>query len=139
MAPIKGSRTEANLKLAFVHEILASRRYKACSARAAADGLPAAAAVFMAAAEERDKQALGNLDLLEPAPDYFDTRPDDETPDNIRLSVVRELRESADSVPAMARMARLEGFDDIAEWFEFSIKASRSHAARLRRALVKGG
>jgi rubrerythrin len=35
----------------------------------------------------------------------------------------------------MARQARDEGFDEIADWFETLAKAERSHANRFQKAL----
>ena len=40
-----------------------------------------------------------------------------------------------DMYPAMAKSAREEGFDDIADWFEILAKAERSHANRFQKAL----
>jgi rubrerythrin len=37
--------------------------------------------------------------------------------------------------PGMARDARDEGFNDIAEWFETLAKAEKSHAGRFKKAL----
>jgi rubrerythrin len=37
--------------------------------------------------------------------------------------------------PGMARAARSEGFDEIADWFETLAKAERSHANRFTKAL----
>jgi len=37
--------------------------------------------------------------------------------------------------PGMARTAREEGFDEIADWFETLAKAEKSHAGRFQRAL----
>jgi rubrerythrin len=36
--------------------------------------------------------------------------------------------------PSMAKSAREEGFDDIAEWFETLAKAEKSHAGRFDKA-----
>jgi rubrerythrin len=35
----------------------------------------------------------------------------------------------------MAKQAREEGFDDVAEWFETLAKAEKSHAGRFQKAL----
>jgi len=35
----------------------------------------------------------------------------------------------------MAKAARGEGFDEIADWFETLAKAERSHAGRFKKAL----
>ena len=37
--------------------------------------------------------------------------------------------------PGMAKSARDEGFDEIADWFETLAKAERSHANRFQKAL----
>jgi rubrerythrin len=37
--------------------------------------------------------------------------------------------------PGMARTAREEGFEEIADWFETLAKAEKSHAGRFTRAL----
>ena len=37
--------------------------------------------------------------------------------------------------PGMAKPARDEGFDEIADWFETLAKAERSHANKLQRTL----
>ena len=41
--------------------------------------------------------------------------------------------------PGMARTAREEGFDEIADWFETLAKAERSHAGRFQKVLDKAG
>ena len=42
---------------------------------------------------------------------------------------------SADMYPGMAKTARDESFDEIADWFETLAKAERSHANRFQKAL----
>jgi rubrerythrin len=37
--------------------------------------------------------------------------------------------------PGMAKTAREEGLEEIADWFETLAKAERSHANRFRKAL----
>ena len=37
--------------------------------------------------------------------------------------------------PGMAKTARTEGFDEIADWFETLAKAERSHANKFQRTL----
>ena len=36
--------------------------------------------------------------------------------------------------PGMAKQARTEGFEEIADWFETLAKAERSHANRFQKA-----
>jgi len=48
---------------------------------------------------------------------------------------VGEIHEYIDMYATMARTARKEGFDDIADRFETLAKAERSHANRFQKAL----
>ena len=55
--------------------------------------------------------------------------------DNLKTAIAGETHEYTDMYPGMAKMARDEGFDEIADWFETLAKAERSHANRFQRAL----
>ena len=46
-----------------------------------------------------------------------------------------ETHEYTDMYPGMAKTARDEGFDEVADWFETLAKAERSHANRFTKAL----
>jgi rubrerythrin len=46
-----------------------------------------------------------------------------------------ETHEYTDMYPGMAKTARDEDFDEIADWFETLAKAERSHANRFQKAL----
>ncbi|MEJ2123501.1 MAG: rubrerythrin family protein, partial [Alphaproteobacteria bacterium] len=61
------------------------------------------------------------------------------TADNLKAAVAGETHEYTDMYPGMARTAREEGFDEIADWFETLAKAERSHAGRFQRALDELG
>jgi rubrerythrin len=50
-------------------------------------------------------------------------------------SVAGETYEYTEMYPSMAKAAREEGFEDIAEWFETLAKAEKSHAGRFQKAL----
>ncbi|CAA7620040.1 Acetylglutamate kinase protein (fragment) [Magnetospirillum sp. LM-5] len=54
---------------------------------------------------------------------------------NLKASVAGETHEYTDMYPGMARTAREEGFDEIADWFETLAKAEKSHAGRFQKAL----
>jgi rubrerythrin len=129
MAEFIGSRTQANLRLAFATATLASRRYIAIAEQADAEGRHGAAALFRAIAKSRASQAEAHLNRLEPCNET--TR----TAYNVRLAIMDQLNACADAYPAMARTARQEGLFEIADWFEIRAKAGRSHASRFRRAL----
>jgi len=57
------------------------------------------------------------------------------TDKNLRAAILGETHEYTDMYPGMARTAREEGFDEIADWFETLAKAEKSHAGRFQRAL----
>ena len=58
-----------------------------------------------------------------------------ETKDNLASAVQGETHEYTDMYPGMAKSAREEGFDEIADWFETLAKAEKSHAGRFQKAL----
>jgi rubrerythrin len=57
------------------------------------------------------------------------------TSDNLKAAIAGETHEYTDMYPGMAKAAREEGFDEIADWFETLAKAERSHANRFQKAL----
>ncbi len=57
------------------------------------------------------------------------------TGDNLKAAIAGETHEYTDMYPGMAKAARDEGFDEIADWFETLAKAERSHANRFQKAL----
>ena len=54
---------------------------------------------------------------------------------NLMAAVAGETHEYTDMYPGMAKSAREEGFDEVADWFETLAKAERSHANRYTKAL----
>jgi len=54
---------------------------------------------------------------------------------NLKSAVAGETHEYTDMYPGMAKDARAEGFDEIADWFETLAKAERSHANKFQKAL----
>ncbi|MFM6922154.1 MAG: rubrerythrin family protein, partial [Polynucleobacter victoriensis] len=53
----------------------------------------------------------------------------------LEAAIHGETHEYTDMYPGMAKIAREEGFDEIADWFETLAKAERSHANRYQKAL----
>lgn len=135
MRPLKGTRTEQNLKSAFAAESQASRRYLYFAQKADLEGHNDVAAVFRSTAEGETGHAFGHLEFLEDVGDPATGRPIGRTSENLAAAVAGETQECADVYPDMARTARREGFEDIAEWFEMLAKAERLHAGRFQRAL----
>ncbi|MEM9531466.1 MAG: rubrerythrin family protein [Pseudomonadota bacterium] len=132
---LKGSKTEANLKDAFARESQANRRYLYFAQKAEQEGHDKVAAIFRSTAEGETGHAHGLLEYLEACGDPVTGEPIGSTIDNLKAAIVSENDDHAKTYPAMARAARDEGFDEIADWFETLAKAERSQASRLQKAL----
>jgi len=132
---LKGSQTEGNLKAAFAGESQANRRYLYFAAKADVEGQNDVAAVFRSTAEGETGHAHGHLEYLENCGDPATGMPFGSSRDNLKTAIAGETHEYTDMYPGMAKTARDEGFDEIADWFETLAKAERSHANRFQRAL----
>ena len=134
---LKGSKTEQSLKDAFSGESQANRRYLYFANKADIEGQNDVAAVFRSTAESQTGHAHGHLEFLEQSGDPATGLPIDPTRLNLESAVAGETHEYTDMYPGMAKMAREEGFEEIADWFETLAKAQRSHANRYAKALVE--
>jgi rubrerythrin len=139
MTALKGSKTEDNLKAAFSGESQANRRYLYFAQKADVEGYNDVAAVFRSTAEGETGHAHGHLEFLEEAGDPATGMPIGPTNQNLAAAVAGETHEYTDMYPGMARTAREEGFDEVADWFETLAKAERSHAGRFTKALNELG
>jgi len=139
MADLKGSKTEQNLKDAFAGESQANRRYLYFAQKADVEGYNDVAAVFRSTAEGETGHAHGHLGYLEETGDPATDLPIGPTGDNLKAAVAGETYEYTDMYPGMAKTAREEGFDEIADWFETLAKAEKSHAGRFQKALDELG
>jgi len=118
MGQLKGSKTEGNLKDAFAGESQANRRYLYFAAKADVEGYNDVAAVFRSTAEGETGHAHGHLEYLEAVGDPATGLPIGATKDNLKAAIAGETHEYTDMYPGMAKTAREEGFDEIADWFE---------------------
>ena len=132
---LKDSKTEQNLKDAFAGESQANRRYLYFAKVADVEGHPEIAGNFRQTAEGETGHAHGHLDYIKTVGDPATGLPIGPTDDNLRAAVAGETHEYTDMYPGMARMAREEGFGEIADWFETLAKAEKSHAGRFQALL----
>ena len=93
------------------------------------------ASVFRSTAEGETGHAHGHLEYLEQCGDPATDLPIGNTRSNLKASIAGETHEYTDMYPGMAKTAREEAFDEIADWFETLAKAERSHANRFQKAL----
>ncbi len=135
MAQLKGSKTHDNLKAAFAGESQANRRYLYFAAKADVEGQNDVAAIFRSTAEGETGHAHGHLEYMEVVGDPATGLPIGGTRENLKASIAGETHEYTDMYPGMAKTARGEGFEEIADWFETLAKAERSHANRFQKAL----
>ena len=132
---LKGSKTFDNLKAAFAGESQANRRYLYFAAKADVEGFNDVAAVFRSTAEGETGHAHGHLEYMEAVGDPATGLPIGPTGDNLKAAIAGETHEYTDMYPGMAKSAREEGFDEIADWFETLAKAEKSHAGRFGKGL----
>ena len=132
---LNGTKTHENLKEAFAGESQANRRYLWFAQKADVEGYPDAAMLFRSVAEGETGHAHGHLEFLEAVGDPATGLPIGSSRLNLAAAVAGETHEYTDMYPGMAKAARTEGFDEIADWFETLAKAERSHANRYQKAL----
>ncbi len=132
---LSNSKTLENLKEAFAGESQANRRYLYFAAKADIEGENDVAAVFRSTAEGETGHAHGHLEYMEEVGDPVTGLPIGSTADNLKAAIHGETHEYTDMYPGMAKTAREEGFDEIADWFDTLARAERSHANRFQKSL----
>ena len=132
---VKGTKTEQSLKEAFAGESQANRRYLYFANQADIAGANDVAAVFRSTAEGETGHAHGHMEYLieggagEPGTGM----PAKTVAEALQAAIAGETHEYTDMYPGMAKTARDEGFDEIADWFETLAKAERSHANKFTK------
>jgi rubrerythrin len=132
---LKGTKTEQNLKDAFAGESQANRRYLYFANKADVEGQNDVAALFRSTAEGETGHAHGHLEFLENGSgDPATGLPIGSSRQNLAAAVAGETHEYTDMYPGMAKTARDEGFDEIADWFEtWPRPSARTPTATRRR------
>lgn len=137
----KESRTAQNLLKAFAGESQARNRYSFAASVARKEGMEHVAAVFEeTAANERTHAKLFYAHLANLAPSALEIRAAypivaGDTAAQLRAAVSGENEEWTALYPEFAKIAREEGFADVARTFEWISKVEKEHEARFRRLL----
>jgi len=134
---LKGTKTAECLKEAFAGESMANRRYLYFANTCDVMGAPDVAALFRSTAEGETGHAHGHMEYLIDG-GYGDPGTGlaaKTVKEALHSAIEGETHEYTDMYPGMAKTARDEGFDEIADWFETLAKAERSHAGRFKKAL----
>ena len=135
MPSLRATVTDQELKNAVAWESQAISRYLSFVRKADAEGFDNLAAVFRSIAARKAKHAHRHLRYLEEAGDPATGKPIGRTGDKPKPAIAGEVHEHTDIDPGVARSARQEGFDEIADRFETRAKAGKPHAGRFDGAL----
>jgi rubrerythrin len=129
MKPLKGSKTEENLRIAFAGESQAHTKYQYYASKAKKDGYVQIAHLFEETAGNEKEHAKIWFKLLHgndiPA-----------TAENLLDAALGENYEWTDMYAGFAKTAKEEGFDRIAFLFEGVAKIEKEHEERYRKLLA---
>ena len=128
MKELKGTKTEKNLQEAFAGESMARNKYSYWASKAKKDGYVQIAAIFEETAANEKEHAKMWFKLLEGGSIK-------DTASNLEAAASGENFEWTDMYARMAKEAREEGFDEIAEKFEGVAAIEKEHEARYRKLL----
>ena len=132
MKELKGTRTEQNLSAAFSGESEARNKYTYFASVAKKEGYNQIAAIFEETAGNEKEHAKMWFKLLKGIGD---------TKANLVSAAGGENYEWTQMYPEFARVAREEGFDEIAGMFERVAEVEKEHEERYKKLLanVEGG
>ena len=130
---LKGSQTEANLQTAFAGESQARNKYTYFASKARKEGFVQIAAIFEETAKNEQEHAKIWFKLLHGG--EIGT-----TAENLLAAAEGENYEWTDMYYEFAKVAREEGFEDIAKLFDGVAAIEKEHEERYRKLLanVKG-
>jgi rubrerythrin len=133
---IRGSQTEKNLLIAFAGESQARNRYTYFASVAKKEGLVQISTIFEETANQEKEHAKRFFKLLEGGElqitESFPAGKIGTTLENLRASADGEEHERDVQYPAYAKIAREEGFDNIADIFEAISVAEKQHGKRFK-------
>jgi rubrerythrin len=137
MTDLAKSKTIENLRAAFAGESQANRRYTYFSRKADEEGYPEISALFRAVSEGETAHALRHFDYMKSIGDPVTRVPVQDVKGMLESAVKGETYECTEMYPEFAKVAREEGFDEIAKWFETLTKAEKAHSGKFQEALAK--
>ena len=128
MKELKGTKTEKNLQEAFAGESMARNKYSYFASKAKKDGFVQIAAIFEETANNEKEHAKMWYK-------YLNGGSVSDTATNLADAAGGENYEWTDMYARMAKEAREEGFDEIADKFEGVAAVEKEHEARYRKLL----
>ncbi len=140
MASLKGTKTEKNILTAFAGESQARNRYTYFASKAKKEGFVQIAAIFEETAAQEREHAKRLFKLLEggevEVTAAFPAGLIGSTAENLKASAGGENYEWTEMYPGFAKVAREEGFEDIAKIFEAIAVAEKQHEKRYKDLLA---
>ena len=131
---LKGSQTERNLLTAFAGESQARNRYTYFASAAYKEGFRQISAIFEETANQEREHAKRLFKFLEGGEveitAAFPAGTIGSAAENLKGAAAGEHYEWTDMYPSFARVARDEGFEEIAKVFEAIAVAERQHEKR---------
>ena len=128
MKELKGTQTEKNLAIAFAGESQAHTKYLYYASKAKKDGYVQMANIFEETSRNEKEHAKIWFKLL-----HGDAIPS--TEENLADAAAGENYEWTDMYATFAKVAREEGFNDIAAKFDMVAKIEKEHEERYRKLL----
>lgn len=144
MKNLKGTRTAENLLKAFAGESQARNRYTYYSSVAKKEGFNQISALFMETAEQEKEHAKRFYKFLKEQMngegiEITATYPvglSDDTKINLGYAAAGENEEWTELYPEFAKIAKEEGFPEVAIAFEMIAKVEKFHEERYRKLLA---
>ena len=137
---LKGTQTEKNILTAFSGESQARNRYTYFASQAKKEGYRQISEIFEETANQEREHAKRLFKLLEGGEveisGSFPAGVIGCTTDNLREAAGGEKHEWTEMYPSFAKMAREEGFGEIAEIFEAIAVAEKQHEKRYNELLA---
>lgn len=134
MSNVKGSKTEKHLMMAFAGESQARNRYDYFAGKAKQEGFVQIADIFTETALQEKEHAKRFFKFLEGGmleiQAAFPAGVIGTTAENLKAAAAGEYEEWTDLYPNFAKVAREEGFEDVARVFEAVIVAEKQHEHR---------
>lgn len=134
MSNLKGSQTEKNLLTAFAGESQARNRYTYFAGQAKKEGFVQMASIFDETANQEKEHAKRLFKFLEGGEveisAAFPAGVIDSTLENLKASAAGENYEHTEMYPGFAKVAREEGFEEIAGVFLSIAVAEKQHEKR---------
>ncbi len=139
MKSIKGSQTEKNLLKAFAGESQARMRYNYFASVAKKEGFEQISAIFTETADNEKEHAKVFFKFLEGGPlEITVTYPAGKigtTAENLLAAADGEKEEWGSLYPEFAKIAKEEGFEDVAYSFREIAEVEEQHEKRYRKLL----